>query len=327
MKYIKYWVLTIGLLVASLTASAQILLEGTILKQGGGEAIPFATVGIPAENLGTITNLNGTFSLTIPKEFMGEALVVSTLGFETKSLPIKDLSSSTEVKIYLKEKVTELSEVEITADRSQRIRAKQTTVGNRYFNTGTMRLDANQNGGAMALLITHDQAPFVLSTAKLRIRSNTLPTFKVRVRAFSVNQSTGAPGKDLFEKSIVLESDVSRGWLKFELDQYNLWVDEPEFYLVFEWVLDQQDRNVLSNQLKNHLVADPTLLSASTIAIGDTEVQERTIKDFDAGVWFGTVIDPTFNQRYKSYYRLNSYDEWKPSAAILTSEVTLTNFN
>ena len=188
-----------------------------------------------------------------------------------------------------------------------------------------MRMDVSYNGGAMALLIEHDNYPYRLLSARLRLRHNTLPSFKVRVRVLEVG-SDERPGKDLLKESVVLTSSIKKGWLTFDLSNQNLWVNDSRFFLAFEWIIDQESRQELQNQLLAHLQEDASRLSENVINVGGEEIRERTISDYKNGVWFGSLLHPVFSKNYKCYYRINGFNPWQPSAAILTADVSALDF-
>ena len=53
----------------------------TVYDKENKTAIPFATIGIVEENIGTVTNNDGFFTIKIPASLIGTSLVVSHLGY------------------------------------------------------------------------------------------------------------------------------------------------------------------------------------------------------------------------------------------------------
>lgn len=83
-----------------------IYVKGLVLD-ASGESIIGANVKVKNGNIGTITDLNGAFKLTVP---VGSKLVFSFIGYETKTV-----LAANEMKVVLKENLTELNEVEVVA--------------------------------------------------------------------------------------------------------------------------------------------------------------------------------------------------------------------
>ncbi len=304
---------------------SQSTLEGVLLDQNG-EPIPFATIGIFELSIGTISNEDGSFALQLDDSLYDRKITFSAIGYDRKSISIQDLMLMESIKIKLSESITSLEEVVVSSSTKYLKRIRMVTKGNFLSNTGTMRLDRNQNGGAMALLVEHDNIPYWVSKVKLRIRHNSLEQFKVRVRFMGVDSVTGKPTDDLISKDLIYESDIKSGWLKYDLTEENIWLKTSRFFIVFEWIMDKETRVELQEQLELHLSQTPDAVSESTASIGGDQVNERMIKDFDQGVWFATLLDRSLSKSHKCYYRLNSLDDWKPSLPVLAAEVLLSDY-
>ncbi len=324
---IKYLGLTFSMLLIIHCSLSQSEVRGVIISHANEEVIPFSTVGVIERQIGTISNADGSFILD-PNLFEDDdKITVSALGYESKTIFFKELTSNPFNKIVLKEKVEMLDEIVITGDSYRRKRLRQLNLGNHLFNTGTMRLDNQKNGGTIALLIRHDANPMLISNLRLRIKYNSMPSFKVRGRILKVDPKTGKPGKDILEESVVIESSITKGWLEFDLSEYHLWIEEKEFYIAFEWIMDLEDRVILTTQLKRHLDGSPESISASRFDFGEIQVVEKKVSDFKEGIWFGTLLNFPLEKEYPCYYRLNSMDSWKKSAAILAATVSITDLN
>jgi hypothetical protein len=87
-----------------------IVIKGYVFDNESKTAIPFATVGILEENIGTITNNDGYFTLKIPVSFAGSSLVVSHMGHMSQRIPIQLLKEQ-QVDIYLERRVIPIQEV------------------------------------------------------------------------------------------------------------------------------------------------------------------------------------------------------------------------
>lgn len=72
--------------------------------------IPYATIGILEENIGTITNTDGYFSLKIPLSYSGSSLVVSHMGYMSQRIPLQ-LINEQKVDIYLERRIISIQEV------------------------------------------------------------------------------------------------------------------------------------------------------------------------------------------------------------------------
>ncbi len=105
----KYYTLMI-LLVALTTGPsfAQTMLKGTIT--GGKETLVGANVYLKGTTRGSVTDVNGKFSLELPEGMKDSTLVISLVGFKSQELSI---GSRTQFDVNLEENLELLSEVVI----------------------------------------------------------------------------------------------------------------------------------------------------------------------------------------------------------------------
>jgi hypothetical protein len=87
-----------------------IIIRGHIYDSENKSAVPFASIGIVEENIGTITNMDGYFTLKIPASYAGSSLVVSHIGFMSQHIPIK-LINEQKIDLFLERRIISLQEV------------------------------------------------------------------------------------------------------------------------------------------------------------------------------------------------------------------------
>ncbi|MDR1527798.1 MAG: TonB-dependent receptor [Dysgonamonadaceae bacterium] len=102
---VSFATLVLSLFVFCSAYAQQKTISGVVTEAGSGEPVIGASVAINNTSVGTATDLNGKFSLTVPAN--GTTLVVSYIGFLTQELPI----DKTEFSIVLKESATDLDEL------------------------------------------------------------------------------------------------------------------------------------------------------------------------------------------------------------------------
>ncbi|MDO6492051.1 carboxypeptidase-like regulatory domain-containing protein [Cellulophaga sp. 3_MG-2023] len=116
------------------------LFKGEILDSDSKKPLVFATLSVANSNISSISNAEGKFSLKIPKENSTKQLVISFLGYKTKTIAIKDLKTSGNNKIYLDITVTALTEINISAPKDPRTLVLETLKkrGENYFEDPTL---------------------------------------------------------------------------------------------------------------------------------------------------------------------------------------------
>ncbi|MEM0938814.1 MAG: SusC/RagA family TonB-linked outer membrane protein [Bacteroidota bacterium] len=97
-------------LLAISQAFAQKKISGQVVDSESGEGFPGANIVIKGSALGTITDFEGNFTLTVPDE--NTILVVSYIGFDSQEVIV---GTKTELNVSLSPNTTQLSEVVITA--------------------------------------------------------------------------------------------------------------------------------------------------------------------------------------------------------------------
>ena len=101
----------------SYSTSSQEALSGTVLEINTNRPLSNTHVYIENTSLGTVTNDDGVFKLSIPKEYQNGKIVFSLLGFETKRKDIMSLLVQSDISIVLSSNTEILDEVIISATK------------------------------------------------------------------------------------------------------------------------------------------------------------------------------------------------------------------
>jgi len=64
-------------------------ITGKVIDNTTGEPLPFATVAVMNKPRGTVTNLNGSFSMNIVPDILNDTLVFSYLGYMNQLIPVR----------------------------------------------------------------------------------------------------------------------------------------------------------------------------------------------------------------------------------------------
>ena len=314
-------------MIASL---AQKVIKGKVSSQLDNNGIEFANIGIPNTNIGTISNNDGTFSLSVPLELQNDTILFSALGYHTRAVPLSLIDAEQPMLITLFDKVTELETVTVYARKEKK---KTFWLGNKYHQGGHFYSDSIAGGAAMALLIENKypayhkdlEFPVFVEKALLNISANTLNEFKVRIRFLEVDSVTKLPGNDLLNENVIVTSRMKNGWLTFDLSQYKFRIDQPVLFMVFEWILDDEDRINLLNQYKQYKTANPENVTLDTMVVRGEKVPYYNWRNFKAGTSFGVSPIPFSLNNYQCFYRRNSFGNWRRASAILTARLLVSD--
>ncbi|MBV7270013.1 carboxypeptidase-like regulatory domain-containing protein [Winogradskyella luteola] len=113
-------ILYMAILLVPFSLAAQTNLteySGKVIDGKSNKALVAASLSINESNISTISNSEGDFVLKVPDESLDSKVIVSLLGYNTRVLPLSQLSKSDNV-IELYEAVTELSTVNISTFKS-----------------------------------------------------------------------------------------------------------------------------------------------------------------------------------------------------------------
>jgi hypothetical protein len=306
-------------------------IRGNVLDSQSNKPIAYANIGILNSKVGTLSNQDGTFSIEIPDSHAKDTLIFSALGYARKSIPVQLIETNRTTTIFLSESVTVLTELTISSTKEKR---KEFELGNRY-SRGNLNLSSGEDanaGASVALLVenkypsAHDDLtyPVFLQEAKVKIGENTSGNFKIRVRLYDVDSVTGAPGTDLLNESLVIESAIKRGWISFDLSKYNLLVHGP-FYIAFEWIMDEKDRDALKALYRDFEKTYPERVKMDTTLVDGKKVAARHYINFLPGTSFGVSLLPFSLDNYKCFSRYNSFGAWTRAPYILTARVKVSN--
>lgn len=223
------------------------IFKGRIINNESKSPVPYANIGFPGKNVGTVSDLDGNFLLEIPPPMQSDTLFVTSIGFETLKVVTQSLKSQT---LSLSEKITVLDEVTVVTKRNSKdiLLGTKKAAKRRYgFVKGTGR------GAEAAKRIVPPKGKAVyLKNAEVYVKNRLKEPFNFLVHVYDHNEQTNLPGKELLIKSLIVESDIQEGWMSVDLSSQNL-VLEGTFYVSFQWVDANTQNPVISLSGKNAL--------------------------------------------------------------------------
>ncbi len=95
------------------TSTTFITYDGKIVDSETSQPLIFANIGIKGNNIATVSNTDGFFSIKIPNSYSGSSLEVSYIGYESLSIPVKDLKTDKHNVIKLKMVSVNITEISV----------------------------------------------------------------------------------------------------------------------------------------------------------------------------------------------------------------------
>src|SRR5690606_6003173 len=122
------------------TVYGQEEITGKIIDSETEAVIPYVNIGIKDKGVGTVTNQNGKFTLTLHSDILpGDKIIFSHLGYETREYPVSSLLNKNNT-IELDPSATELEEVvvQFKASKAKKIGRKSVGLGLFHVNFQTV---------------------------------------------------------------------------------------------------------------------------------------------------------------------------------------------
>jgi len=191
----------------------QIVVQGTIYAQATKKPLPFATIAIEGQTIGTVSSQQGQFLLRIPQRFSNAKLVLSHIGYKSQVFSISQIVNIK--KYYLKEDAQVLQEVVVTGLTAPTIIRKaldkipENYYAQPYINQGFYRLTTQKEDKAY---IQASEAAFEVYNAR-PVKKNQLKLNKMRAikhERLMENMELRLQPESIFESDFVQHLDDYR---------------------------------------------------------------------------------------------------------------------
>ena len=94
-------------------------IPGEVKDRRNGKGIPYAQVRILNSSIGVITNFSGEFRLVIPTEHFRDTIRISSIGYQSRYIPIQSLLDSNFISVSLGTREYSLKEISIKEKRGK----------------------------------------------------------------------------------------------------------------------------------------------------------------------------------------------------------------
>lgn len=254
--------------------SANFTINGKVLDNNN-HPLPYASIGITAKRIGTVTNKAGEFSIKLPHGCDNDTLLISFLGYQSRKLNIPAINKSEVLTIILMEEPMVLQEVIVKPiDPVQLILTAISNIPKNYYShphitNGFYRIDTKKGDEHIML----SEAVFDIynygynSDKKSRFRLNKMRS--IQDEQASQGLDLGLKPKNIFEFDIVkhiAESDlfskngIKNHWFKLKrIINYN-------GIEAYEILFDQKD-GIKKSLFKGKLYIDVNDLAFISIEI------------------------------------------------------------
>lgn len=222
MKHLAKTQLLRGLIISILILPgcliAQVSITGKVIDRKTGKSIPYASIGIVSQGVGTVTSSDGVFDISIPQHLMNAVLLCSHVGYQDSALTPSCCLSGDTLLIALQPSKMELNEVTVLGQQSSTLGYKpdlKSQIG--YFKTAGL-------GGEGGTEIRVNE-PVQLQSFNMDILKMTFDTLKFRLNFYSIKRHR--PNQKLNQSDIIFELNRDDlGLFTLSLEPFNLNISE-----------------------------------------------------------------------------------------------------
>lgn len=213
-------------------APAQSVIKGKIIDFATKEPIPFVTVGLTKQNIGTNASKDGLFNLVIYSSTGSDTLIFSSIGYNDYKLPISDELDLENISIELFKKAFELPELILSSNKTQK-----TVSLNDFSKCGNGYIGSSGFQTQLAQHFRLDKANAMLSSVKIcRFSIKIVAPEKTifRIRVYGMDSLTKAPSEDLCDQ--IIEVKTGSKITNVNLEKYKIFIPDKDFFVAIEWL-------------------------------------------------------------------------------------------
>lgn len=233
-------------------------LSGKIKSNTTGENMPGVTVMVKGKKIGTVTDINGNFSLDIPGT--DDTVVISTIGFVSQELDIRSVES---LEIGLDEDFSALSEVVVTGA------AKTKTTIDTDANNGAL----NQNGRVYSEKLLKSNPEASKRERKAKRRDGFMGTRIISGTVLAAEDSLSLQGVNILVEGTPTYTQTDKdGNFKVQIP------DDPETSLALAFIGLENTEVVVGDQENLRIYLLPDTTKQSDIVVVDYQANRESLQ-------------------------------------------------
>ncbi|WP_276371503.1 alpha/beta hydrolase-fold protein [Chryseolinea sp. H1M3-3] len=198
---------------------SQIQITGNVVDARSGQHLSYVNIGIKNKDIGTVSREDGSFRIEIPSKFQFDSITFSMVGYYESTLPIQNFVTDKVLTIRLSEKITQLKEIVIAAEKLVEKKYGIRKRGLIHFTDGIFKEDDSfEIGQVINLGNSHAH----ITSINLHINSPRSDSANFRINFYKYDVDENIPRERIIDKSILQRHPIKEGWLKFDLSQDNI---------------------------------------------------------------------------------------------------------
>lgn len=202
-------------------------LHGKVIDAESQDPIPYVNIGIINKGVGTVSNLNGNFSLSITNPT--ETLTFSSIGYSTSAYVISEVAP--QKVIELKPKVEMLEEVVIRPGT----KSESVTLGKKLEKKGhSVGFGSRKLGTEIAAKINVSKET-LLESAHFTVNFTEGDSLLFRLNIYDAKTFV-----NYLNKNIIINAPLKKGTFSVDLSSHQVVISD-DIYLSLEWIQDDNN--------------------------------------------------------------------------------------
>lgn len=207
----------------SILFAQAIHISGQVTDAKTHQLVGYATIGVKGKSIGTVTDEQGRYNFQVEETQVqaNDAVVVSSIGYQTVSMPYSTFKSST--RIRLAPAVTQLRAVKVNPGKVKtKTYGRTGTSTLMVSNMFTQKQLVDDNLGKEQAAILNIDNNCYLKNFNMFVVTNRFKNVKFRLNLYSVKD--GYPDSLISDKNILFDVPQKHGWVNVDLTPYQIYL-------------------------------------------------------------------------------------------------------
>lgn len=191
------------------------------------QPIPFASIGYYNNQIGSITDSNGLFTI---KKIIGDSIKISSIGY--KSVTVYVVSNTSKLNIVLDEDYSTLNTVSV---KSRRKTTAQILLGH-YKSKDNYLVVVGKQIQIATFIPNESKIRGYIDEIKFKLSEFRKTTYLLRIRIYNKNIKTQLPFEDLLIDDNILSGKQLKHNNTFSLKDKSIELPEDGVFVSFEWI-------------------------------------------------------------------------------------------
>jgi hypothetical protein len=234
-------------LLISQTGIAQLKISGYTCDKTGKTGLGFVGIGIMGTSIGTLSDKNGKFELTVPLAMSSDSLLFFAIGYKPVRFKCMDLTARSGDSILLEALPLELAEVQVI---SKKLNYKMlgTTRYSKTTCTGFASMNGNWRGSESAILVRNKRTVHLEEFSFFVIHNTYEDSLPFRLTFYSMPPQDPDQdaeignwvGPTFLKKPIIFKLGTRHGQFTLPLRDYGIYAS-GNFFISLECLIDEMD--------------------------------------------------------------------------------------